>query len=69
MFERNGAPGRGHVLFLWSPSGYTLREQDGDPPALGTELSDGGHALVVTKLGASPLPGDLRPCAFATGRP
>ena len=68
MPDENGSARRGHVIFAWSPTGYVLREREGDPPAVGTELEDDGHALVVTKLGPSPLPGDSRPCAFATGR-
>jgi hypothetical protein len=68
MPEENGGASRGHVLFAWSPNGYVLRERDGDPPAVGTEVDLEGHLLVVTKLGASPLPGDSRRCAFASGR-
>jgi hypothetical protein len=68
MVDGNGHSERGHVLFLWSPSGYRLSERDGEPPAVGTELTDEGNGLVVTKVGPSPLPGDSRPCAFTTGR-
>jgi hypothetical protein len=57
-----------YVLFVWSPAGYTLREVDGDPPRVGDELDDNGHTLVVNKLGASPLPGDDRTCAFSVGK-
>jgi len=58
----------GHVLFLWSPNGYTLREAEGDPPPVDFELSEGELTLVVTKIGASPLPGDTRPCAYTVGK-
>jgi len=58
----------GYVLFVWSPTGYTLRESDGEPPPVGQELEDDGRALVVTKIGVSPLPGDDRPCAYTVGR-
>ncbi len=68
MPDENGAVRRGHVLFAWSPRGYALRERDGDPPEVGTELVDEGHLLVVTRVGPSPLPGDQRPCAFTSGR-
>jgi hypothetical protein len=68
MSEQNGGARRGHVLFAWSPSGYLLRERDGDPPAVGTELEDDGRELVVTRIGPSPLPGDQRRCAFTIGR-
>jgi len=69
MSEHNGDRARqGYVLFAWSPSGYTLRDLDGDPPSVGEELEDGGRLLVVTKIGASPLPGDTRPCAYSMGK-
>jgi len=58
----------GYVLFVWSPAGYSLREQQGDPPAVGSELEDGGRLLVVSKVGASPLPGDTRRCVFSVGK-
>jgi hypothetical protein len=29
--------------------------------------ADGGRRLVITKIGASPLPGDGRQCAFSVG--
>jgi hypothetical protein len=56
-----------HVLFVWSPAGYSLREEPGEPPAVGHVFEDAGRTLVVTKIGASPLPGDRRPCAFSVG--
>jgi type IV pilus assembly protein PilB len=56
--------GPGHVLFVWSPSGYTLLARAGDPPAVGSEVGVTGGSLVVAKIGPSPLPGDPRPCAF-----
>ena len=58
----------GHVVLLWSPSGYSLQEAHGDPPRVGEELEHGGKRLVVSKLGASPLPGDTRPCAYTVGK-
>jgi len=57
-----------YLLFLWSPAGYTLREMSGELPAVGHEFDEGEHTLVVTKLGASPLPGDGRRCAFAASK-
>ena len=54
----------GHVLFVWSPSGYALLIRAGEPPALGSEVGISGGLRVVTKIGVSPLPGDRRPCAF-----
>jgi hypothetical protein len=59
----------GYLLFVWSPAGYTLREQDGDMPEIGTEFEDDGRKLVVNKIGASPFPGDDRRCVFSVGAP
>jgi hypothetical protein len=60
--------GGGHLLFVWSPTGYTLREHEGDPPPVGHEFEDGDRTLVVSRIGASPLPGDPRPCAFSESK-
>ena len=60
--------GGGYVLMVWSPSGYTLREMEGDPPRPGDELEDGDRTLVINKIGASPLPGDTRACAYSVGK-
>jgi hypothetical protein len=68
MSEQNGSSRNGHLLLIWSPSGYTLREAEGEPPPLGHEFDDDGRTLVVTKIGPSPLPGDSRPCAFSVGK-
>jgi hypothetical protein len=58
----------GYLLFLWSPSGYTIREMEGDPPPLGHEFEEGEQTLVINKIGASPLPGDDRVCAYSVGK-
>jgi hypothetical protein len=67
MSSENGKS-RAYLLFVWSPTGYSLRELEGDPPAVGSELEDGGRTLVVTKVGPSPFPADPRPCVFSLGR-
>jgi hypothetical protein len=54
----------GHLLFVWKPTGYELRERDGDLPSLGAQVEEDGVQLQVTKIGPSPLPGDARRCAF-----
>ena len=54
----------GHLLFVWKPSGYELREQAGEPPAVGAEVEQDGQTMRVTKVAPSPLPGDERPCAY-----
>jgi hypothetical protein len=68
MVEENGHGRRGYVLFVWSPTGYTLREAEGDPPRVGSEFEDNGRRLVISKIGASPFPGDTRPCAYSVGK-
>jgi len=65
MPDQNGSGPRGYLLFVWSPSGYTLRELTGEPPRVGDEVEDG---LVITKLGPSPIPGDARVCVYSMGK-
>jgi hypothetical protein len=65
MTEDNGSKPRSYLLFLWSPTGYTLRELDGEPPTVGVETEEG---LVVTKVGSSPYAGDARACAYTMGK-
>src|SRR5437763_1482300 len=43
-------------------------EQQGDLPSVGQELETNGHTIVINKIGASPLPGDSRPCAYSLGK-
>jgi len=57
----------GHLLFVWKPSGYELREEAGDVPAVGAEVEADGAVMRVTKIGPSPLPGDKRACAYLVG--
>jgi hypothetical protein len=52
------------LLFVWKPTGYELRERDGELPALGTVLDEEDGRMVVTRIGPSPLPGDDRRCAY-----
>ena len=58
----------GYLLFVWTPAGYVLREVEGDPPPVGHEFEEGEQTLVISKVGASPLPGDSRACAFSVGK-
>ena len=53
-----------YVLFVWKPSGWELREREGDPPAVGEGVEEDGVSMTVTKLAPSPLPGDDRRCAY-----
>jgi hypothetical protein len=54
----------GYLVFIWKPSGYELREQEGDPPAVGAHVEQDGQTFRVEKVAPSPLPGDKRPCAY-----
>jgi hypothetical protein len=53
-----------YLAFVWTPTGYQLREKEGELPAVGDEVEEDGTRLRVYKVGASPLPGDQRPCAY-----
>ena len=53
-----------YVLFVWTPSGYELREREGEPPSVGAEVEEAGAQFTVAKLAASPLPGDARTCVY-----
>jgi len=53
-----------YLLFIWKPSGYELREEDGQPPAIGSEVEGDNGKLQVTKIAPSPLPNDPRPCVY-----
>jgi hypothetical protein len=53
-----------YLAFVWTPTGYQLREKQGDPPSVGDEVEEDGTRLRVLKVGPSPLPGDERPCAY-----
>jgi hypothetical protein len=53
-----------YLLFVSKPTGYELRERDGDPPAVGAEIEEDDGAMRVSKVASSPLPGDSRRCAY-----
>jgi hypothetical protein len=53
-----------YLVFVWQPSGYELRERDGELPSVGDELEEDGTRLSVVKVATSPLPGDGRRCAY-----
>jgi hypothetical protein len=53
-----------HLRFVWTANGYELREREGDVPGIGDEVEEGEERLRVTKVAPSPLPGDLRRCAY-----
>ena len=53
-----------HLVFVWKPSGYELRERDGELPAVGSEVELEDGRQTVLKIGPSPFPGDSRPCVY-----
>jgi hypothetical protein len=53
-----------YLLFTWKPTGYELRETDGEVPSVGAEVEQDEQKLQVTKVAPSPLPGDARPCVY-----
>ncbi|MGB2953250.1 MAG: hypothetical protein WBB74_07635 [Gaiellaceae bacterium] len=53
-----------YLLFVSKPTGYELRERDGQPPSVGDEIQEDEGPMRVVKLAPSPLPGDSRRCAY-----
>ena len=53
-----------YLLFVSKPTGYELREHDGDPPSIGEVVEEEDGRMRVSKLAPSPLPGDSRRCAY-----
>jgi hypothetical protein len=62
--ENGHHPPGGHLLFVWSSSGGTLHQRDGDVPAVGSTVEANEMLLRISKIGPSPLPGDRRLCAY-----
>lgn len=56
-----------HLLFVWTPTGYELREREGEPPSVGEQVDVDEKHVWITKVGVSPLPGDDRACAYSLG--
>ena len=54
-----------YLLFVSKPTGYELRERDGEPPAVGERVEEEGGTLRISKIGPSPLPGDTRRCVYS----
>ncbi len=57
-------PKTGYLLFVSKPTGYELRERDGEPPEAGSEVDEDEGRMRVLKVAPSPLPGDGRRCAY-----
>ena len=56
-----------YLAFVWSPSGYVLREEHGELPQVGDTVESDGKHWTVLKIAPSPLPHDSRPCAYLQG--
>ena len=56
-----------YLVFVWSPSGYELHEEQGDPPQAGETVERDGKRWNVVKVAPSPLPNDERTCAYLQG--
>lgn len=56
-----------YLLFVWKPTGYELREREGELPSVGSVVDEEEGRMVVTRIGPSPLPGDDRRCAYLLG--
>lgn len=50
-------------LFVPSPSGYTMRDEDGEPPSRGEFVELDGIGYRVSTIGPSPFR-DGRPCIY-----
>jgi hypothetical protein len=62
--SRAGGP---HLLFVPSSGGYELVEAPGSAPAVGSSVQVHGRdglRFPVVKIAPSPLPGDVRVCAY-----
>jgi flavin reductase (DIM6/NTAB) family NADH-FMN oxidoreductase RutF len=53
-----------HLVFRWSPTGYTLDVRPGEPPQQGNAVDAQDRRYRVAKVAPSPLPGDTRWCAY-----
>jgi hypothetical protein len=53
-----------YLIFVSKPTGYELREREGEPPPAGTEVEEEDGRMWVTKIAPSPLPGDQRRCVY-----
>src|SRR5581483_2999372 len=49
-----------YLVFISGPTGYELREHDGDPPSVGAEVEHEGHMLRVSKLAPAVAAAALR---------
>jgi hypothetical protein len=64
MADDNGK----YLLFVSKPSGYELREAEGEVPSVGSDVEADDQVQRVTKVAPSPLPNDSRPCVYLQAR-
>jgi hypothetical protein len=64
MADGNGK----YLLFVWKPSGYELREAEGELPSVGSEVEADDQTQRVSKIAPSPLPNDSRLCVYLQAR-
>ncbi len=64
MADGNGK----YLLFVWKPSGYELREAEGELPSVGSEVEADDQMQRVSKIAPSPLPNDSRLCVYLQAR-
>jgi hypothetical protein len=63
--EQAGVAESGYLEIVPGPGGYLLRDKTGSAPAEGALVEDeDGAGYVVLKVGRSPLPNDVRRCAY-----
>jgi hypothetical protein len=53
-----------YLLFVSKPTGYELREREGELPAAGSEVEEEDGRMQVLKIAPSPIPGDSRRCVY-----
>jgi len=53
-----------YLLYVWKTSGYELEDRSGELPQIGSIVNVQGVGLMVSKIAASPLPNDPRPCVY-----
>ena len=57
-----------YLLFISKPTGYELREAEGEVPSVGSEVEADDQLQQVTKVAPSPLPNDTRLCVYLQAR-
>ncbi|MGA9761494.1 MAG: hypothetical protein WBQ14_03630 [Gaiellaceae bacterium] len=53
-----------YLIYVWKVGGYELEERTGELPPVGSTVTVEEISLIVSKIAASPLPNDSRPCVY-----